>query len=283
MSDPFASSKSNLAWAKETLWPDLDRRLREFHTLDPYAKVIEPDPHNPGWEIHKIKLIQPFPESFGNLTSDIVVNLRSALDNAGHAIAIATGKPDARNTAFPFAKDIGHMASSIGQSADLPKEIQSLFCGFQPYRGGNDFLWALNELCNGNKHKFLTPMQTVMWRGKVAVRGFGRPFSMPDPHKWDSANNEMVVVRLGPIQVPDATWDYDFDFFPFVAINEISIVESKPILAILSGLCQIVEGILMAIEAESKRLGITKQSLPCHGSPHTSTWVSLVNYANASC
>jgi hypothetical protein len=258
MSDPFASSRSRLAWAKETLIPDLNKRLWEFNNLNPYAKVIEPDPQKPDWEIHKIKLVQPFPEAFANIASDVVVNLRSALDNAGYAIAVATGKPDARNTAFPFAKDVANMASSIGRSADLPKEIQSLFCGFQPYRGGNDFLWALNELCNGNKHKFLTSMGTIMWRGAVAVKGFGRPFSMPDPHKWDSANNEMVVVRLGPIQVPDATWNYDFDFFPFVAINEIPVVEGKPVLAVLSQFCLIVNNILTAIEAESRRLGIVK-------------------------
>jgi len=256
--EPFASSRSKLAWAKENLLPDLDRRIREFHNLDPYAKVVEPDPQRPGWEIHKIKLVQPFPEAFGNITSDIVVNLRSVLDNAGYAIADAVGKPDARNCAFPFASDVDNMARSIGRSADLPKEIQSLFCGFQPYRGGDDLLWALNELCNGNKHKFVTPMQAIMWRGRASVKGFGRPFDMPDPHKWDSASNEMVVVRLGPIVAPNATWDYEFDFLPFIAIHEIPVVSGHPVLGVLDELCLKVESVLAAIEAESRRLGFVK-------------------------
>jgi hypothetical protein len=256
MTDPFASSRSKLAWAQEHL-PDLERRIDKFHDLDPYARVIEPDAKS-GWEIHKIKLVKPFPDAFGNITSDIVVNLRSALDNAGYAIAFAIGKPNARNTAFPFAKDVANMASSIGRAADLPKEIQSFFCGFQPYRGGDDLLWALNELCNGNKHKFVTPMGTVMWRGRAFAQGNGRPFSMPDPHVWDSTKNEMEVLRLGPIVVPDATWDYNFDFFPFVAINEIPVVVGQPVLRLLYQLCLKVESVLVAIEAESKRLGITK-------------------------
>jgi hypothetical protein len=29
--------------AKENLLPDLDRRIREFDNLNPYARVIEPD------------------------------------------------------------------------------------------------------------------------------------------------------------------------------------------------------------------------------------------------
>ena len=256
MSDPFASSRSKLVWAKENLLPDLDRRIREFHNLEPYAKVVEPDPQAPGWEIHKIKLVQPIPEAFGNLTGDVVGNLREALDTAGHSIAVAIGKPAARNCAFPFASNVDNMASSIGRSADLPKEIQSLFCGFQPYRGGDDLLWALNELCNGKKHKLVTPIQTIMWRGHATVRGFGRPFSMPDPHKWDSVNNEMIVVRFGPFVVPDANWDYDFDFFPLIAINEIPVVEGQPVLGVLYQLCLKVESVLVAIEAESRRIGL---------------------------
>jgi hypothetical protein len=255
MTDHFASSRSKLGWAKENLFPDLHRRIGEFHSLNPYAKVVEPDPQTPGWEIHKIKLVQPFPKAFGNITSDIVVNLRSALDNAAYTIAAATGTPNGRNSAFPFAKDVDHMVSGIGRSADLPKEIQSLFCGFQPYRGGDDLLWALNELCNGNKHKFVTPIQTVMWRGHAFAEGFGRPFSMPDPPKWNSTDNEMVVISFGPIVVSNATWDYDFDFFPNVVIHEIPVVAGEPVLGVLYELCLKVESILAAIEAESRRLG----------------------------
>ena len=156
MSDAFASPKSKLAWAKENLLPDLHQRIEGWLSLDPYAQVIEPDPQKPGWEIHKIKLVKPFPEAFGNLVGDVVGNLREVLDTAGYAIALALNNPDARNIAFPFASDVDHMASSIGRAKDLPKEIQSLFCGFQPYRGGDDLLWALNELCNGKKHKIIT-------------------------------------------------------------------------------------------------------------------------------
>jgi len=106
MPDPFSSSRSKLTWAKETLLPDLDKRIREFHNVNPYAKVIEPDPKRPDWEVYKIKLTQPFPDAFGNITSDIVGNLRSALDNAGYAIAVADGKPDARSTAFPLLETL---------------------------------------------------------------------------------------------------------------------------------------------------------------------------------
>ena len=257
MSDPFASSRSKLAWAKESLLPDLDKRIREFLNLDPYAQIVEEDV-NPGWEVHKIKLVKPFPEAFGNLVGDVVGNLREVLDTAGYAIAVAANSPKIKNTAFPFANNVSQMASSIGRSADLPKEIQSFFCGFQPYRGGDDLLWALNELCNGKKHKLVTTMGTIMWRGRAFAQGKGRPFSMPDPHRWDSTKDEMAVISLGPIVGPDATWDYGFDFYPVVAIHEIPVVLGQPVLGVLYELCLKVESILLAIEAESRRLGIVK-------------------------
>ena len=256
MPDPFASSRQKLAWAKDNLLPDLHKRILEFGNGEPYAKVVEADPQRPDWEVYKIKLVTQFPEAFGNLTSDIVVNLRSALDNATFAIAVAIGVSDIRNAAFPFAKDAGNMASSIGRAADLPKEVQSFLCGLQPYRGGDDLLWALNELCNGNKHKFVTPLIQVMARGPGRVRGFGRPFEMPDPPVWDSAKNEMVIVKFGPLVVPDAQWEYDFDFRPNIAIHEIPVVEGQPVLRVLYELCLKVESVLNGIEAESRRLKI---------------------------
>jgi len=97
-----------------------------------------------------------------------------------------------------------------------------------------------------------------MERGYTSVGGYGRPFSMPNPHLWDSAKNEMVLISFGPFVTPNAQWHYDFDFFPFIAINEIPVVEGKPVLGVLHDLCRKVESILMAVEAESKRLGIVK-------------------------
>lgn len=97
-----------------------------------------------------------------------------------------------------------------------------------------------------------------MWRGYGFARGFGRPFQIPIPQQWDAAKNEMEVVRIGPAQIPNATGEYDFDFVPLVAINEIPVVEGKPLLGVLHHLCLKVESILRAIEAECRRLGIVK-------------------------
>jgi hypothetical protein len=180
-----------------------------------------------------------------------VHNLRSALDTAGYDIAVASGVTSPKNSAFPFAGSIGQMANALGRSKDLPPQIQSLFCGFQPYPGGDDLLWALNEMCNTDKHRMLIPMGQGMVRASAAVRGTGF-FSMPDPHVWDRTKNEMELITLGP----GATFNYHFDFRLFVAFSEIKVVDGEEVLRTFYELGRSVQSILTAIEAESRRIGI---------------------------
>ena len=221
--------------------------------LNPYERVIEPHPDKPDHVIHKIKMTKEIPAPIADITGDVVNNLRNALDNAGYAVAVASGKVDPKFTAFPFAGSVGQMANSLGRSKDVPKEIQSLFCRFQPYLGGDDILWALNEICNGDKHKMVIPIGTGIIRAGVGIEVMGK-FSMPNVHIWDRAKNEMELVTLGA----DAKFNYHFQFSFFVAFNNIQIVDGEPILGVLDQLVGRVERILVCIEAESRRLGIIK-------------------------
>ncbi len=77
-------------------------------------------------------------------------------------------------------------------------------------------------------------------------------FSMPNPHFWDKAKNEMELFTVGP---PAGDFKYEFDFTLFVAFNEIQVVEGEPVLGILGKLGSKVESILVGIEAEARRLG----------------------------
>jgi len=79
-------------------------------------------------------------------------------------------------------------------------------------------------------------------------------FSMPSPHIWDRTKNEMEIVTLGP----DTKFQYHFDFRLFVAFGQIKLVEGEPIVPFLDNIFGKIERILMAMEAESRRLGIVK-------------------------
>ena len=131
---------------------------------------------------------------------------------------------DVENRGFPFAGNAIQLANALGRSKDIPDRIQSLLCGFQPYKGGNDLLWALNEVANTDKHRMVIPIGQGLARYGASVRGTGY-FSMPDPHVWDRAKNEMKLIELGP----GATHTYDFGFQFFIAFHDIEFIDGKSV------------------------------------------------------
>jgi hypothetical protein len=252
MTDPFASSRQKLARA-EKHFLGLQEEIQSFGQKQPYKRVVELHPQKPGHTIFKIRMTEELPPSIADTTADIVGSLRSALDNAGYDIAVAAGIKEPKNSAFPFAGSVDQMSGALGRCKDIPQPIHSLFCGFQPYKGGNDILWALNQVAITDKHKMVVPIGQGFVRHGVHVQGTGF-VRMPDPHVWDRAKNEMIIIELGP----GAEYDYNFNFTFFIAFNGIEIIDGKPIVGTLTQFGSIVERILMAMEAECRRLKIFK-------------------------
>ncbi|HEX7726222.1 MAG TPA: hypothetical protein VF410_06675, partial [Rhizomicrobium sp.] len=73
------------------------------------------------------------------------------------------GKVDPSFAHFPFgfAGIEGNKLSRNQRSSDVPSEILSVFRSFKPYENGNPTLWALNTLCNTNKHRFLVTTEMM--------------------------------------------------------------------------------------------------------------------------
>jgi hypothetical protein len=249
MPAPFASSRRKIACAEQCVTA-LEAEIAKFTERKPYEKVVEPHPDLSGNLIHKIKLTQPLPAEATSLAAGIVHNLRSALDDAVYALIVESGIPNPQFAAFPFAPGVEAMAAALERCRDAPLPIQSLLCGFQPYPAGDDFLWALNELSLADMPTVLRPVATGALRTRASLQGTGA-FNIPDPHRWDSANSEMVVLTT----LPGAQLDYDFDLDFLVAFEEVKIVAGKDALRTLVMMGRKVDSIVTAIEAEGRRLG----------------------------
>lgn len=252
MGDAFDTARRKLSWAEKRL-DELNAELADFRHRNPYKKVIELHPDLPRHTVHKVIPSEPIPDSTIDLTTEVVGALRTALDSAVFDIALCSGVIDPRNAAFPFAGTIGEMAGALGRCKDIPEPIKSLMCGFAPYRGGNETLWALNKLCNTDKHRILQPFATGAVRTGIAMKGAGF-FSMPDPHKWDSSKNEMVLIELGP----DAIYDYEVHVSLYIVFGKIEGLEGFNVTNSLFRMGQAVHIVVNAIEAECRRLGYIK-------------------------
>jgi hypothetical protein len=139
---------------------ELTTQINSFVQDKPWSRVIEVDTDGTT-ELHKIRFTRRLSEDLPNIVFDAANNLRSALDQAAFQIAVRhTGSAAPKHAKFPVGPTRDHMLNNLaGGCKDLPQEIQTLFSGFEPYMGGNDILWALNELCNAPKHKTLVPVQ----------------------------------------------------------------------------------------------------------------------------
>jgi hypothetical protein len=158
MADPFESSRLKIARAKQHV-KDLETGIQSFIGSEPYECVSEADPNDADRFHHKINLVKPLPKGLAVFAGEASNCLREALDNSGYALAAATGKPDSRSCAFPFSGSSADFERSArGRCKDLRDGIFALLRRFKPYKGGNDLLWALNGICNVNKHRMLVPV-----------------------------------------------------------------------------------------------------------------------------
>lgn len=248
MSDLFHSSKYSIARAEQHI-PDFERQVVEFFKTDLYAKVVETDPDT-GHEVHKLKLIKPLPVALEGIAVDAVNNLRSSLDQVMYALRPSTG---GRFAYFPFANEATNFGNAVnGRCKHLPQEIRDLIRAFKPYKGGDNLLWALNELCNTNKHGIICAAAiagNTLNVSRATFHGGGPIFRAP---VWDRAKNEMELFRRNP----GGTYEANFSVTTFVMISGIELVDGQPAIAVFHNFARIVERIVMAIEAEARRLGL---------------------------
>src|ERR1700733_1094935 len=256
MEDPFHSSKYSIQHAKRHV-ATFETEVSIFFNSRPYASVVE---HNANRteDFHKIKLIRPMPAALSGIAFDAVNNLRPALDQACHAVGIAHGGKT-RHSHFPFGdslKQIEGQTKGKGHSSNMPQEIIDLILGFKPYKGGNDLLWSLNQLCNSQKHEIVMPSAIAVGGMHIENMVMQNAISMQFPPKWDSSKNEMVIAHLKH----GSQYQNNFQIQTFIAIGDVDVIRNQPAVGVLNELVRITESIVTAIEAESLRIGLFPRS-----------------------
>lgn len=167
--------------------------LRKFDESCNYAHVTEPHAES-GGVVHKLKPTILVPEFLSGMVFDVIINLRSALDQLGHTVAVAAGfGPKPNYAGFPFGDSETDLKSREGGACkQIPKVIFDYLASYKPYKGGDDVLWSLNKIANSHKHHFIVKSAgianvSLMW--DIYIKS-GRDFNFPP--KWDPDKDEMV-------------------------------------------------------------------------------------------
>lgn len=232
---------------------NLDRRVRRFFDAKPYVRVTDRGDDGLN-DVHKIKLTKEFPAGVTSVAAEAIEGLRSALDHAAFATTVLSGVKHSRSGYFPISSSAAELDRVIkGRCKDVPPDIVSLFRSFNPYKGGNDLIWALNNACNTSKHGIIVPVGMAaagMHIKHMTLAGTG---SIPAP-VWNNEKNEIVFATTGP----DTQLQYDLNISFFVAFGEVDGIGGQPAVPLLNAIAREVNRIVLAIEAEAKRIGLCK-------------------------
>ena len=247
-SDPLASARLLIEHAK-THVVEAAGLAKTFFDTKPYAYRVRPDPLYRRKVLHSIGLTAPLPAQVSLHASDAIKNLRAALDHAGFAVACANGTTG-KHAHFPFRSTAAEVESRrSNKSKHIPPEVFDLMAAFRPYKGGNTPLWALNRLCNANKHEtLLIPVlaaENMVYEadGMRLETGYRESENGEMPVCWRDVGKPNPYLHL-QVEVSIRFDDVDGIHLPTNAI------------ALLNAVSAIVEKIVTAVEARAKCLGL---------------------------
>ena len=253
-SDPFYSSKFGILWAKEHIL-EFQRERETFLESGVCKTVTELDAdgtHN----LLKLQLTEAMPVALNGHVLDVVYNLRSALDQVIYSVASLTNTLHLKGTPFfPIREDPAEfhrvLTDSVGKW--ITPEIADFISTLEPYKGGNYLVWSLNALCNAQKHGVIRPLPIGTRLGNLegTYRGGERSQFFIAP-QWDSVKNEVVLIRSPVNAKEDFKYEYAFE----IVFDNIEGIAQEPVLRVLEHFLQMIESFVMAIEAETIRIGL---------------------------
>jgi hypothetical protein len=252
MADVFHSARLTLVRAQHR-FNEFDRAVRDFVEDKPWTYTVD-NQTEPGTDIHKIEFTRRLPEMLPCILFDAVNNLRAVLDQAGYAAAVAGKSKSTKSVKFPFGPTEADWRRNLdGGCKDLPPSIRAFFETFKSYKGGNDTLWALNEIANAKKHLALLPLRIGQGWATIYTTGeMGQGFFTGPDIGWNPSKDEMILMKCSPSD-PKLKVDGHFTFS--VAIGGIDVVASQQAVHVLQSMSSMAESILLGTEAECRRLG----------------------------
>jgi hypothetical protein len=247
----FYSASSRLARGYEHIG-ELERQVRKFLFETRHDIVREPDPDDARYQLLRFRFSERLPDSATHLATEALEALRSALDQAAYAAAIVSGRIAPRWTQFPIsdsATELENLITGRRVCRDLPDEIVTLFRSFQPYKGADNPLWALNKLRNST-HTTLIPVQAAAISVWVRPHPHSGDIETFDPF-YDRGKNEIVFGRAF------LTDHLSYNVRPtfLVCFDEAVVTGGEYAVGFLHRAAVKVEDILLATEAECRRLG----------------------------
>lgn len=254
---------SRVDWAKKHI-ESLHRAEEAFWQREPFRVDVRNNRLTGKHEYYLSKTSE-IPSDIVLIAGDVLHNLRSALDNLAYALPLAPitpGKERSRRRQFPVVDSAEkYMSTDVRRGVEtFRKDVVEALDGVRPYKGGNDTLWALNELNNINKHRLiltacLTNTAQGMTRSEQAevIRKFRKANPaepVPDVRGWLRAVPAAPLEAGGVLAIRSKSEvGRNMQFHFQIAFNEPEVLGCKPIIDALHEMSKAVGHIILEFDS----------------------------------
>ncbi|RVN58506.1 hypothetical protein [Sinorhizobium meliloti] len=248
MPDLFDDPKQLIDEAKGHM-PLIKEMVDDFIGDKNWTGSVDKDPDT-GEYLLKINFKEPISKSIKIRIFDVAGYLRSALDQACYASAVAIKGGEPSKTKFLFADKEKGLQDEIskGKCKDMHPDIIDFIIRLKPYETGNKPLWALNKIRNKNVHRLLEP--TAVLSGGLGLNNGFFSGSMQAWNEWKPLKMELTFFKLSA----NTKMKAQINPIIHVAFNSAFGFPSEPVSHSLDKLISEVESIVVGIEAETARI-----------------------------
>ncbi len=268
LNNPFESPEYLVQWAiaeTDSIKAVIERLFLQEDLID---CVNDFDPEL-GKFIVKAKFKSPIPVELRGMVSNVLKNLRDALDQSTYAATLIIRSKKSNRAHFPFGESPSDLEQSLAYRKAIPcsglaDDLFPVLRTCEPYptgetwHGGNDNLRKLGRIAGNHKHgitlRVTSNLQLAsLGPGVIKVGPGGAELLVPA--KWDGENNELHIARFlpGGHFEADAGLSMEMTFGPGPLENTI-------IIAFLADLCGTVGAIVERIKLETFKIMASKGS-----------------------
>ena len=219
-----------------------------FLQSGPYKTLGEVDPQ--GRATYRVSYMQPIDPIIPAIAGDVIQNLRTALDYMACALWLRTNSGKVCKVYFPIAETSAkYKSEGLGKIKGAGQDAIDAISAIEPYGGGKgDILWRLHSLSIIDKHRL-----------PITVAGANLGIHLPSLYPEffpESAKSNPWVLDVGPMRFslkdndvlfrddPGRELKKDLEFPFFIALDEIGVFESKPLVPTLKSIFDFVQNVV---------------------------------------
>jgi hypothetical protein len=239
MRDDLLDAQAAIDWAVSDL-PILQAKIDAWLNDAPYTLFGDLD-SKPGEKIIRLRNVKLIPAIINAEAGVILHSIRSSLDILAVALAERNGATGPKDVYFPVWKDVAAFTNPRDKTIEKIKRLstadQAVIKDLKPYKGGNDYLFALHDLDITRKHRRLVSVFSGL--SAILISAGAARDGVKFVPVWQGFKNE-AILATAPARASESHIHLDLE----IRFTEPRIVSHRPLIKILREFASLAESII---------------------------------------